>query len=208
MATVRIFAVLGAVVAAVLAWSPAARAENGLTAAEHEELLHGTTIVRPQRLERGGKRYVGGVSYAVVDARPDQVAYLISDVGAWRRILPKTRAAQVVGVSGGDQLVEITHGNAIVQASYTLRVRRNDNGMRFWVDPGHRHDIEDAWGYLRLEPLPNGQTVVVYGILVDMGPGMMRDMFEDRVRDLALSVPDRVRGLVVAQNAAGRRASR
>jgi hypothetical protein len=197
-----------AVVAAVLAASAAARADGGLTVAEHEELLRGATIVRPSRLERAGKRYVGGVSYAVVDARADQVAYLLSDVGAWRRILPRTRAAQVVGVAGADQLVEVTHGTAIVQASYTMRVHKEGNDLRFWMDPGRRHDIEDAWGYLRLEPLPNGQTVVVYGILVDMGPGLMRDMFEDRVQSLALSVPDRVRGLVVAQSAAGRRASR
>jgi hypothetical protein len=206
---VRIVRLIGtAVVGAVLLCSTSAALADGLSVQEHEELLHGAVIVRPQRLERGGRRYVGGVSYAVVDARPDQVSYLLSDVDAWRRILPKTREAQVVGAAGPDQLVEVTHGTAIVQASYTMRVHREGNDMRFWMDPSRRHDIEDAWGYIRLEPLSNGQTVVVYGVLVDMGPGIMRDMFEDRVQNLALSVPDRVRGLVVAQSAAGRRASR
>ena len=49
---------------------------------------------------------------------------------------------------------------------------------------------------------------MTYGILVDMGPGLLRDLFEDRVRELALSVPDRVRDVVFAHSAAGRRASR
>jgi hypothetical protein len=208
--TVRLISALAgaALVVAGGVAGPIARADDGLSVAETERLLRGATIVRPARLERGGRRYVGGVSYAVVDAEVDQVAGLLDDVGIWRRILPKVRGAQVVGAAGDDQLVEVTHGTALVQACYTMRVHRDGRAVRFWMDPGRRHDIEDAWGFLRLEPIEGGQTVVTYGVLVDMGPGLLRDIFEDRVRDLALSVPDRVRGIVVAHNAAGRRASR
>jgi hypothetical protein len=41
-----------------------------------------------------------------------------------------------------------------------------------------------------------------------MGPGLLRDLFENTVRELALSVPDRVRGLVLERSARGRRGSR
>jgi hypothetical protein len=197
-----------------VALSPPARGD-GLTVAETEKLLRGASVVRRTEVERWGRRYVGGVAYAVVDARPGEVATLLDDVATWQRILPRTRSARVVGFADDDPLVVVTHGTALVQATYTIRVHREASGVRFWMDTSRRHDIEDAWGFLRVEPLGDaaagagqGQTIVSYGILVDMGPGLLRDLFEDRVRDLALSVPERVQGLVLTRVAAGRRASR
>jgi hypothetical protein len=187
--------------------SPGARADD-LTANETADLVRGTAVVRPTQVERWGRHYVGGVSYALIDARADEVARLLDDVGTWQRILPRTRSARLVGFDGEDPLVVVTHGTALVQACYTIRVHREGSEVRFWMDPSRRHDIEDVWGFLRIEPLGGGQSLVSYGVLVDMGPGLLRDLFEDRVRALALSVPERVRGLVLAHAAAGRRASR
>jgi hypothetical protein len=127
---------------------------------------------------------------------------------AWRRILPKARSSRRVGMAGTDALVEMTHGNALVHATYTMRVRHDGHGVRFWMDTRRPHDIEDAWGFLHAMPRADGRTLVTYGVLIDMGPGLLRDMFEDRVRDAALSVPDRIRGLVLERNAASARASR
>jgi hypothetical protein len=207
--------VLAAGVALATALAPRAATADGLTVGETERLLRGATVVRPTEVERWGRRYVGGVSYAMVDADPDEVATLLEDVATWQRILPRTRSTRVVGYAGDDPLVLVTHGTALIQASYTIRVHREGALVRFWLDTSRRHDIEDAWGFLRVEPLDTpdgradrGQAVVSYGILVDMGPGLLRDLFEGRVRDLALSVPERVQGLVVTHVAGGRRASR
>lgn len=188
--------------------APVGAQADGLTVGETERLLSGAPVVRPAEVVRRGRRYVGGVSYALVDAGADEVATLLADVAAWQRILPRTRSTRVVGYAGEDPLVLVTHGSALIQASYTIRVHREGDEVRFWMDPSRGHDIEDAWGFLRIEPLEGGQAIVSYGVLVDMGPGILRDLFEDRVRDLALSVPERVRGLVLAHAAAGRRASR
>ena len=48
---------------------------------------------------------------------------------------------------------------------------------------------------------------MTYGILIDIGLGLVRDLFETRVRALAMSVPERLRDLVEERAAAGRRAS-
>jgi ribosome-associated toxin RatA of RatAB toxin-antitoxin module len=180
----------------------------GLTTREMQRLLRGETVVRTQLLRRGDRRYVGGVTYSVVDADADGLVELLEDVDAWRRILPKTRSARSMGTAGNDALVELTHGSAFMQATYTMRVRREGRVVRFWMDPGRRHDIEDAWGFVRAEPMADGRALVTYGVLIDMGPGLLRDLFEDSVRELALSVPDRVRGLMLERSARGRRASR
>ncbi len=180
--------------------------------------MHGGAVVRTAEVQRWGRRYVGGMSYAVVDARAREVSALIDDVATWQKILPKTRSARVVGFAGDDPLVSVTHGTSLVQASYTIRVHREGSVVRFWLDSSRPHDIEDIWGFMRVEPVPSQadgaeqrQAIVSYGVMVDMGPGLLRDLFESRVRDLALTVPGRVRGLVsdrAAAAAAERRASR
>jgi len=202
----RYFPLLGAVAAVVLAGAPA-RAD-GLSIPETERLLGGQTIVRTQTLERGGHRYVGGVTYALLDADADDVAQIFDSVEAWKRVLPETRSTRAVGTAGDDPLIEVTHGNAIVQAAYTMRVHRETRSARFRLEPRRRHDIEDVWGFLRAEPLADGRTILTYGVLIDMGPGLLRDLFEERVRETALTVPERIRDLMVERSSAGQRASR
>jgi Polyketide cyclase / dehydrase and lipid transport len=175
---------------------------DDLTTAEAELLRSGHTVSRPQALFRGDRRYVGGVTYTIVSADPREVAALLSQVEAWRRILPNTRSARTVGAAGDDRLVEVTHGSALIQVTYTMRLHRDEQGVRFWMDAARPHDIEDVWGFFRAEPIAGKKTLVTYGILIDMGPGLLRDLFEDHVREAALSVPDRVRGLLLERSAA------
>jgi hypothetical protein len=151
---------------------------------------------------------VGGVTYKLLDATTGDLAGLLNDVDAWRKFLPKTRDAQRVGTAGDDALVRVTHGSALVQVAYTLRVHREGDVVRFWMVPAQAHDIEDVWGFFRAEPTAGGRTLVTFGILIDMGAGILRDMFEQRVREVALEVPDHVRDVVAERQARGRRAAR
>jgi hypothetical protein len=192
---------------ALLLGNAAARA-NGLSPQENDKLVRGETVARAQDLQRYGRRYVGGVTYKILDASEDDLESLLLDVSAWRRFLPKTRDAQRVGNVGVDPLVRVTHGSALVQVGYTLRVHRDGNVVRFWMDPTRSHDIEDVWGFFRAEALGDGRTLVTYGILIDMGDGILRDLFEPRVRQLALDVPDYVRDVVAERQARGRHAAR
>lgn len=181
---------------------------DGLTSDESARLLHGEAVSRAQQLERGGRHYVGGVTYEVIDATPPELDALLDDVKSWRRVLPKTREAIPVGHEGGDALVEIVHGSPLLQIGYTLRLHRDGNVVRFWVDRTRAHDIDDAWGYLKAEPMPDGRTLLTWGILVDMGPGLLRDLFEDKVQAVALRVPERVRDVMIERSARGARAAR
>jgi hypothetical protein len=189
----------GWVAAAACAMSLVASASahaDRLSSEEMDRLRRGGTIARLQTVEHHDRRYVGGVTYTVFDATAGDVTALVNDLEGWRRFLPKTRDAHLVGVAGGDALVEVTHGSALVQVSYTMRVHREGNVVRFWLDANRPHDIEDLWGFFRAEPFDGGRALVTYGILIDIGAGLLRDLFEDRVRELALSVPQRARGVL------------
>ncbi|HTQ45485.1 MAG TPA: SRPBCC family protein [Polyangiaceae bacterium] len=203
----RALAFAAAVSAAALGVSSGARAD-GLTSDESTRLVRGDVVTRTQQLDRGPRHYVGGVSYAIVDATPAELAALVDDVSAWRRILPRTREARRIGTDGGDVLAEITHGSLFVSVGYTMRLHREGNEVRFWLDRTRPHDIDDAWGYIRSQPMADGRTLVTWAILVDMGNGMLRDMFESKVQQMALTVPERVKDVMVERTSRGRRASR
>jgi hypothetical protein len=197
----RALAPLAVLTAAWLASAPAKG--EGLSRADAERLESGATVTRTQTLERGERHYVGGVTYTVIDAQPGDLERLLGDVKDWQRFLPKTREAHRVGTVGGDPLVEVTHGSSLFQVSYTMRVHRDGNVLQFWMDPSRPHGIEDAWGFFRTQPIHRDRTLVTYGILIDMGPGVLRNLFESRVRELALTVPQRVRGLLLERGVTG-----
>ncbi len=187
--------------------SPPARGD-ALTGGEIGRLIRGQTVSRKQEMRRGLRRFVGGVSYSVVDWGPDDVAALLYDVTLWNRVIPRVRDVRQVPSAGEDPRVQVSHGSAFVSVKYTLRVRRDGRVIRFWMDPTMRHDIEDVWGFFRTEPLPAGRTLITFGVLIDLGDGLLRDLFEGPVQELALEIPDNVRAVIVERTARGRRAAR
>ena len=119
----RLLAVLG--VLAVVSLAPAARAD-ALSEQESIRLARGETVIREHTWEPGrSARFVGGVTYTVVDAAPAEIGAMFDDVDAYRRVLPRTKRARFVGVeANGDRLVELVQGTSLVEATYTLRVRQ------------------------------------------------------------------------------------
>ncbi len=200
----RLLGVLAALALALLA--SGARAD-ALSEQESIRLARGETVIREHTWEPGrSARFVGGVTYTVVDAAPGEIGAMFEDVEAYRRVLPRTKRARFMGVEpNGDRLVELVQGTSLVEATYTLRVRQDSRTgarreVRFWLEPNRPHEIDDAWGFFRMEPFsgPSGEqrVLLTYAILVDIGQGLVRDLFEERVRAALLSVPQLVRRYV------------
>lgn len=184
-------------VVSALGTTTAARAD-GLTPDESARLARRETVIREHTIERGDRRWIGGITYTVMDASAAEVAALIDDVDSLSRVLPRTKRARIVGTAnGGDRLLELVQGNALLEAQYTIVMRRDPREARFWLDPSRPHGIDDAWGFFRYEPFidPTGdeRVLLTYGVLVDVGPGLVRDLFEERVRTALLSVPQLMR---------------
>jgi hypothetical protein len=182
-------------------------------------LQRGETVVLDQTLESHGRHYVGGVTYTLIDASATELLSLFEDVSAYKQVLPRTKQARLVGMNDGDLFVELRQGNSMMETSYTIRVHREASPsgpggatvFRFWLDRTKPHGIEDAWGYFRVEPAADGpsgapRVLLTYGILVDIGPGLVRDLFEEPLRALALTVPQRVRQYALAHFRSGGRA--
>lgn len=195
---------------ALVALAPSARADV-LSEAESIRLARGETVIREHTWEPGrSARFVGGVTYTIVDAGAAEIVALFDDINAYRRVLPRTKQARLVSVEpNGDRLVDLVQGTALVEAEYTLRVRpdapsastpRTGRQVRFWLERSRPHDIDDAWGFFRIEPFTDvsgmPRVLLTYAILVDIGPGIVRDLFEEKVRSALLSVPQLLRRYV------------
>src|SRR4051812_38222851 len=96
-----------------------------LSPEEAARVARGETVIRQQTLERGDRRYVGGVTYTVVDATTAEVIAVLDDVSSYKHVLPRTKRARLVGMDGGDMLVELVQGNTLYEATYTIRVRKS-----------------------------------------------------------------------------------
>ncbi len=180
-----------------------ARAE-GLSAPENAQLLAGGTVVREQTVDGDDHRYVGGVTYTIVEASPEELSATFDDVSAYEELLPRTKSATRVKGPGDGVFIELSQGNNVATATYTIQVRRypRENTVRFWLEPSLPHAIDDAWGFFRTEalpPAPDGtpRTLLTYAILVDVGAGLVRTFYEERLRAAMLSVPQLVRQYVL-----------
>jgi hypothetical protein len=170
-----------------------------LSDAEQRSLFGGGMVARAVLFERhGGGSYVGGVSYQVVKASPAEVIGALSDVRALPHALPRTHRAELLGRAGGSARVELTQGKAPFLVTYTVHLEQDHAGdlIRFWLDPTRPHDVRDVWGYFRVTPFPGGRTLVTVAVALDIGPGIARLLFEDRIERMILRSPDKIRSFV------------
>lgn len=195
---------------------PEARAEGGhrsgpfaiaaLSRTERAALAAREQVSRPMRFGRGGA-YVGGVSYQVVRADADLVLAALASAESLPHALPSTLEATMVSREGRTARIELVQGKAPFLVRYTLLLEQTESGnaIRFWLDPSRPHDIEDVWGFFRVEPFGRGKSLVTVAAAVDLGSGLSRALFEDRVQRTILRAPARIRSFVEPQALASAR---
>lgn len=183
--------------AAPLRAEPAPEPHARLSQGERRALDGGVLVSRALRFAHDGGSYVGGVSYQVVDARPELVLSALSDVTNWPEALPRTKSARLVDERGGLPRVELVQGGSLVEARYTVVIERAEaDTIRFWLDPSRPHDIRDVWGFFRVKPLPGGRSLITVGAALDLGDGLTRMLFEDKIAKLLLRAPTKIREFV------------
>lgn len=201
-------AVAIALLGAAAALAPAsARAEPAplvppLSADDALALDRGEVVKRPFDPDLPGGVLVGGLSYAVIAADPADVWRALLDVTSYRSLLPLTMEAREVARRGDERWVVLRHGVRWASVEYTAHVVPGpDRTVRFWLDPTHPHEVDDAWGFFRVEPWPGGRALLSYGAVVDLGGGFAGLLFKEKIRRHALETPRLVRRYVEQRRA-------
>ena len=172
--------------------SAPALATTALSADERQALTEGHIVSRPLRFRRAtGAQYIGGVSYQVVNATPGEVMAALLDLQAMPELLPKTKRATLVENGGPRARVELVQGGGMFEATYTVFLEQNADRdeLRFWLDPSRRHDVKDVWGYFRVRPFGPSHTLLTVAAVLDLGPGIVRMLFEESIQGLILGAP-------------------
>ena len=80
-----------------------------------------------------------------------------------------------------------------------LLVRRESLGLfRFWLDPKQPHDVADLWGYFRVQPWDREASLLTYAALLRLDFGLVKLLFSETIRRIALGTPAAVRDYVDA----------
>ncbi len=173
-----------------------------LSAPERATLLAGELVRRPLESSRGGRHYIGGISYLLVNAPPAEVQSALSTPDALYHVLPRTRHVEVLSRAKNRALVELVSGNSWVSATFSAQLRwtvapdRKSATVKFWLEPQRRADISDLFGYIRVSRFDKHQTLVTVAAMLDLGGGLIGMLFEDRIQASLLRIPWRVHGYV------------
>jgi ribosome-associated toxin RatA of RatAB toxin-antitoxin module len=184
----------GAFVFAVFAACPArawAEDRGALTGAELARLGRGELVVRPAAERRGRLDLMGGTSWQVIDARPEVVWSAILDTQHYRKMLPRVLEARVVTHAGDERTVFVRQGVAFVQTTYHLKLKIDATkaDVRFALDDTRPHAIEAAWGFFSVRPHRGERTLLTYGIMADIGSGLIALVVRDTVQEWMLRTP-------------------
>ncbi len=171
-----------------------ARAE--LEPAQKAALAAHQVVIETTEKKLGAQHFVGGLAYLVIDRTPEQLSNIVRDVDRFRELLPACIEAKLVSVSpGGVARVHLVHQLGPISGGYTMKIAFTEGGMlgRFWLEHDPGGALDDGWGFVRLTPIDDGaHTLVTWGVLFDLGPGVLRALFEGRIQKAALAYPRRL----------------
>lgn len=174
-----------------------AEAQGGSTfsASERARLSRGQLVTRREEQQRGELRLIGGTSWQVVDVPPEVLWQAVLDVSNWTEFLPQAVESRLVREAPGRRDVYIRHEKGPVSASYTVRLEFVDGRRmaRFRMDTSRRSAIRDGWGFFIVQPFGDDKSMVSFGVLADVGTGLISGLARPAVHEWMLRVPSELK---------------
>ncbi len=200
---------LWAIVAAALAVPAGLSAQGGtstFTAAERRRLSRGELVMRRETQQRGELRLIGGTSWQVVDAPPRVVWESVVDTDDYGEFLPEVSESRILRRQPGQRLVFLRHQQGPVEASYAVRIDflERQRMARFRIDTTRPASIRDGWGFFIVQPFGDDRSMVTFGIMADVGTGVVAGLVRPRVHEWMLRVPQELKKHVERELRAGR----
>jgi len=168
-----------------------------LTTDEEKRLARGEVVKRSFDVELPAGDFIGGLGYVIIAAPPAEVLDVLLTSTSYLHIFARTQEARLAAREGDDLIITLRQGNKKISGQYSVRARRETPSLvRFWLDPSRPHDIADCWGFFRLDPVPGGKTLLTYGALLHLEFGIIKLLFQEKIRAYALETPTLLRAYV------------
>ena len=187
-----------------LSWIPGAARADTFTADEQATLARGEVVRRPLDASSNREGYLGGTSFAVVDAAPDVVWRAMQDFASFPSIFPRTLAADVISDRDSRKVVKMTQGTSFLAVSFFV-LNRLDEATRkvSWeMLQDQPHDLDDTRGYGQVESYGEGQSLVTYVNVINIGQGVVLSLMAGAIQNGLLGAPGNLRDWVQGPNGA------
>ena len=195
----RLSIALVALFAAVVVGPFAVRAQGdglrrSLTDSELRRLERGRLVTRRTSERRGELLLIGGTSYQVIDLAPDEVWRAVSDRPRYlRQMLPQTQRMRELRHTETTRTMRVRHEYGIVSATYavTFSYDADAKTVIFRLANDRPRDLRAGWGFIKLRPWgDNGeQTLVSFGMMADVGTGIISGALRPTLHEWMLKVP-------------------
>lgn len=172
----------------------AAQGERPFSAEERAQLLRGEMVRRDVSRSENGATLFGGASWMRVEAPIDRVWALITSPASYPRLIPSLESVRVVERDEGETVMAMHHAFGIGEADYFARMRVDAPArtISFELDTDRPRDVQSGRGFITLSPFRGG-TIVAWGMLADVGAGMLQRMFGSFLNDWLLKPPRCIR---------------
>lgn len=165
------------------------------SASERRALMAGELVRRNVVRREGRNRLFGGTSWMRVRAPLDEVWSTISAPSAFPRLIPSLDRVRVVEDNDGERVMWMHHSYAISETEYYIVMRTDPerHEIRFELDRSRPHgSLRAGRGFLSLSSYRGG-TIVSWGMLADVGAGMVQQVFGPFLNDWLLKPPRCIR---------------
>lgn len=162
-----------------------------LTSEDKRQLVAGELVMKQKNEQRGAYKLFGGQSWQIVDAPIDLAWKALQDLSRYKNIIPLATESDVRNRSGEEADLAIRQQWGPVDVRYVLQTTLDPDrhAVMFRVDHSQKHDIRAGWGFMRLRPYKEDQTLVSFGALVDIGDGVFVSIIRPAVRRDLLRIP-------------------
>lgn len=168
-----------------------AESSGSLTSAERRALDDGELIMRRVERRRGSDALMGGTSWQVIEVPPRIVWRALLDTSSYRHTLPRVHQAHLLERDERRRVVHIEHRAGLLRASYALELRLDSDArqIRFKLDESRPSSVDDTWGFYKVLPYGKSRSLLVYGIMADIGEGLLAGLVRSTVHEWMLKVP-------------------
>ena len=99
------------------------------------------------------------------------------------------------------RLVYMEHESGPVNVSYYLNthVQSSRRDITFTIDAARPHSITAAWGFFTVRPYEGGRSLISYGIMADVGDGIVAAIVRPRVHSWMMRVPSMMKSYIEGQ---------
>ena len=176
----------------------------GLSEDEARRLSGGELVVRPVAQRKGSLDLLGGTSYQIIDAAPEVVWKALLDTPRYRHMMPRVIEARLVHDATDERTVFMRQGaEGFIEKDYYLRVKvdRERRDLTFVIDERRPHDLDAAWGFYSVRAYPEGRTLLTYGVMADIGDGLLVSLLGHSFQKWLLRSPWMVKRFVEGSGA-------